>query len=29
MRAKVVPWAEDPGYRGRADNPTFNYMKNG
>lgn len=28
MRAKVVPWADDPGYRGRADDPTFSFMKN-
>ena len=28
MRAKVVSLAEDPGYRGRADDPTFSYMKN-
>jgi hypothetical protein len=28
MRAKVVPWANDPGYNGRADDPTFSFMKN-
>jgi hypothetical protein len=28
MRTKVVPWAEDPGYRGRGDDPTFSFMKN-
>jgi hypothetical protein len=28
MRAKVIPWANDPGYRGRADDPTFSLMKN-
>src|SRR5882672_4611994 len=28
MRAKVIPWANDPGYRGRADDPTFSFMKN-
>jgi hypothetical protein len=27
MRAKVIPWADDPGYRGRADDPTFSLMK--
>jgi hypothetical protein len=28
MRAEVVPWADDPGYRGRSDDPTFSFMKN-
>lgn len=28
MRAKVIPWADDPGYRGRADDPAFSFMKN-
>jgi hypothetical protein len=28
MRAKVIPWADDPGYLGRADDPTFSFMKN-
>ena len=28
MRAKVIPWADDPGYRDRADDPTFSFMKN-
>ncbi|TQC47007.1 hypothetical protein EEB14_22730 [Rhodococcus sp. WS4] len=28
MRADVVPWAEDPGYRGHADDANFSYMKN-
>ena len=28
MRAKVVPWANDPGYNGRAEDPTFSFMKN-
>jgi hypothetical protein len=27
-RATAVPWANDLGYRGRADDPTFSYMKN-
>ena len=28
IRAKVIPWANDPGYRGRADDPAFSFMKN-
>ena len=28
IRADVVPWANDPGYQGRADDPDFSYMKN-
>ncbi|MFC5947945.1 hypothetical protein ACFQH9_06625 [Pseudonocardia lutea] len=28
MRGEVVPWANDPGYAGRADDRTFSYMKN-
>lgn len=27
-RAEVVPWAHDPGYAGRAADPSFSYMKN-
>ena len=27
-RASVIPWANDPGYAGRADDPSFSYMKN-
>jgi hypothetical protein len=27
-RAAVVPWARDPGYAGRAKDPSFSYMKN-
>jgi len=28
MRARVIPWAHDPGYGGHADDPSFSYMKN-
>lgn len=28
MRGAVIPWANDPGYRGRADDRSFSYMKN-
>lgn len=28
MRGDVVPWADDPGYRGRADDRSFSFMKN-
>jgi hypothetical protein len=28
QRAKVVPWANDLGYAGHADDPSFSYMKN-
>ncbi len=28
MRANVIPWANDPGYAGRADDPNFSFMKN-
>lgn len=28
MRSLVVPWADDPGYAGRADDRSFSYMKN-
>lgn len=28
QRAQVVPWANDPGYSGHADDPNFSYMKN-
>jgi hypothetical protein len=28
MRANVIPWANDPGYTGRADDPNFSFMKN-
>lgn len=27
-RAKVIPWANDPGYAGQATNSGFSYMKN-
>ena len=27
-RAQVIPWAQDPGYSGRAGDPAFSYMKN-
>jgi hypothetical protein len=27
-RARVIPWANDPGYRGHAHDPAFSYMKN-
>jgi hypothetical protein len=27
-RGAAVPWANDPGYRGRADDPTVSFMKN-
>ncbi|MDJ0312300.1 hypothetical protein [Arthrobacter sp. H35-D1] len=27
-RAKVIPWANDPGYAGQATNGNFSYMKN-
>jgi hypothetical protein len=27
QRAKVIPWANDPGYAGRADDRSFSYMK--
>ena len=27
-RASVIPWADDPGYAGRANDPSFSYMKN-
>jgi hypothetical protein len=27
-RAKVIPWANDPGYAGKAGNENFSYMKN-
>jgi hypothetical protein len=29
MRANVIPWANDPDYTGRADDPNFSFMKNG
>lgn len=28
QRAKVIPWASDPGYAGHAADPDFSYMKN-
>lgn len=28
QRARVIPWANDPGYAGHAKNPAFSYMKN-
>jgi len=28
MRADVIPWANDPGFAGRADDRSFSYMKN-
>lgn len=28
MRGDVVPWADDPGYRGHADDEAFSYLKN-
>ncbi len=28
MRTRVLPWADDPGYREHATDPTFSYMKN-
>jgi hypothetical protein len=28
MRTRVVPWADDPGYREHATDPSFSYMKN-
>ena len=28
MRGEVVPWADDPGYRGREDDRSFSFMKN-
>jgi hypothetical protein len=28
MRAEVVPWANEPGYQGRADDRSFSFMKN-
>lgn len=28
LRAKVIPWANDPGYHGNADDPHFSFMKN-
>jgi hypothetical protein len=28
MRSKVIPWAEDPGYRGRGEELGFSFMKN-
>lgn len=28
MRGDVVPWADDPGYRGRAKDRSFSFMKN-
>lgn len=28
MRGDVVPWADDPGYRGRAEDKKFSFMKN-
>lgn len=28
MRARVIPWADEPGYQGRANDRTFSYMKN-
>ena len=28
QRARVVPWANDPGYAGHAHDPAFSYMKN-
>jgi hypothetical protein len=27
QRTKVIPWANDPGYAGRADDRSFSYMK--
>ncbi len=27
-RCKVIPWAKDPGYAGKCDDPNFSYMKN-
>jgi hypothetical protein len=27
-RGSVIPWADDPGYAGRADDESFSYMKN-
>jgi hypothetical protein len=28
QRARVIPWAKDPGYAGHARDPAFSYMKN-
>ena len=28
QRCEVVPWADDPGYAGRCDDPGFSYLKN-
>jgi hypothetical protein len=28
QRANVIPWANDPGYTGKASDTTFSYMKN-
>lgn len=28
QRCDVIPWAADPGYAGRCDDPTFSFMKN-
>ena len=28
IRDQVIPWANDPGYRGRAEDRDFSYMKN-
>ena len=28
QRARVIPWANDPGYAGHAHDPAFSYMKN-
>jgi hypothetical protein len=28
QRARVIPWAHDPGYAGHARDPSFSYMKN-
>lgn len=28
QRARLVPWANDPGYAGHAHDPAFSYMKN-
>jgi hypothetical protein len=27
-RGSVIPWADDPGYAGRVQDPSFSYMKN-
>ncbi len=27
-RGAVIPWADDPGYAGRQDDPSFSFMKN-